>query len=296
MRYLALLVLLLTACQPLVALEDTAPAEDAAASESAATDPMVDVNFYTSHGAHERFGMIDLDSAVGTDVGPYTNPEVNVLRAEWPATNGAIYDGYFYTILNKRLPADGTPDEAEARLARVDMQTGEVELLGSVIPLNLIGIEIDACGQVFATGFTLSNQIGEFFGDTQLYRVDRQDGSLTLIGDTGLERIMDMSFDPEGTLWATVGNILYTLDPETGTPTEVARITGVEDDNEIMGIGFTDEGTLFATTPFSDGFYTIDLATGEVTEVGRHGFAFPHGGDIPMTPQNVDCEDAGDAS
>jgi ketosteroid isomerase-like protein len=264
--------------------------EPATTGPAANMAPEVAVMFYTSEGAHERFGMIDLDTGAGTDVGPYMNPEVNILRTEWAAANGAIYDGAYYTILNKRLPSDATPAAAEARLARVDIQTGEAELLGSIIPLNLMGNEINYCGEMFATGFTLSNQLGEWFGDTNLYRVNREDGSLTLIGDTGVERIMDLSFDPEGTLWATVGNVLYTLDLETGAATEMAQITGVEADNEIMGIGFTSEGVLYATTPFSDGFYTIDPATGVVTEIGRHGFTIPHGGDVPMVPHDVSCE------
>lgn len=282
------LVLLLSACGPILV-----PVEEAAGEEGAAAAPTIDVNFYTSHGGHERFGMIDLETGIGTDVGKYENPEVNILRTEWLIGNGTIYEDAFYVILNKRLPADATPDDAAARLARVDMETGAVELLGDVIPLNLMALEIDPCGQMFATGFTLSNQIGELFGDTNFYGVDRQDGSITLIGDTGIERIMDMAFDPEGTLWATVGNVLYTLDPETGVPTEVAQITGVEEDHEIMGIGFTSEGDLYATTPFSDGFYTIDPQSGEVTEVGRHGFVIPHGGDIPLVPHAVNCEGAG---
>ncbi|MEZ4869960.1 MAG: hypothetical protein R3C14_52015 [Caldilineaceae bacterium] len=285
-------MLLLCACQPVVAPGSMA-VEEAAAAESTSTDSVLAVKFYTSEGAHERFGMVDLATGMGTDVGAYTNTEVNILRTEWAAANGSLYDGAYYTILNKRLPSDATPAEAEARLARVDIQTGEAELLGAVIPLNLMGNEINYCGEMFATGFTLSNQLGEWFGDTNLYQVNRADGSLTLIGDTGIERIMDLSFDPNGTLWGTVGNVLYTLDLETGAATERVKITGVEDDNEIMGIGFTSDGQLYATTPFSDGFYTVDLETGAVTEIGRHGFTIPHGGDIPMTPRNVNCEAAG---
>lgn len=269
-------------------------AEEAAADKSTSMDPMAEVKFYTSHAAHEYFGMIDLASGIGADVGKYENPEVEILRTGWFIPNGAIYEDTFYVIADKRLTPDNTADDAQARLGKVDMQTGAVEFLGSVIPLHVGALEIDPCGQVFTTGFTLPNQIGELFGDTNLYRVDRQDASLTLIGDTGLERIMDMSFDPDGTLWATVGNVLYTLDMATGTPTEMAKITGVEDDLEIMGIGFTSDGQLFGTTPFADGFYSIDPATGVVTEVGRHGLAFLHGGDIPMVPHNVGCGDTGD--
>lgn len=293
MRYvtpiLILFTLILSACQPIVAPPAAAPpAQNAEANTSAEAN--VAVKFYTSINAHERFGMIDLASGAGVDVAKYENPEVEILRAGWFIPNGAIYENAFYVIADQRLTPDDTPDNAQARLGRVDMQTGAVEFLGSVIPLHVGAVEIDPCGQMFTAGFTLSNQVGELFGDTNLYHVDRQTGALTLIGDTGLERIMDMSFDPDGNLWATTGNVLYTLDMTTGTPTEMAKITGVEDDLEIMGIGFTSEGELYGTTPFADGFYNIDPATGVVTEVGRHGLAFLHGGDIPMTPREVHCE------
>ncbi|MEZ4621455.1 MAG: hypothetical protein R2867_38965 [Caldilineaceae bacterium] len=42
-----------------------------------------------------------------------------------------------------------------------------------------------------------------------------------------------------------------------------------------------------------DGLYTIDLETGAVTEIGRHGFTIPHGGDVPMVPHDASCEGAG---
>jgi hypothetical protein len=293
---LVLFALTLCACQPIVAPPaGAAPATDqqVTVEESTPAESNVEVKFYTSHNAHERFGMIDLASGAGVDIAKYENPEIEILRTEWPIGNGAIYDNAFYVIANKRLTADDTPDDAQARLGRVDMETGAVELLGSVIPLNVMALEIDPCGQIFTAGFTLSNQVGELFGDTNLYHVNRQTGALTLIGDTGLERIMDMSFDPDGQLWATVGNVLYTLDMETGAPTEVAKITGVEDDLEIMGIGFTTEGELYGTTPFADGFYNIDPTSGMATEVARHGLALLHGGDIPMTPREVNCEATG---
>jgi streptogramin lyase len=149
-----------------------------------------------------------------------------------------------------------------------------------VIPLNLVALEINHCGEIFAAGFTLSNKLGEWFGDTNLYRVDRKRGSLSLIGDTGLVKIMDLAFDPNGTLWATVGNVLYTLDMETGAPTEVVTITGVEKNNEIMGIGFTSDGILYGTTPYSDGFYRIDPASGfnrSYRVQGAPRGRYPHG-------------------
>ena len=246
--------------------------------------------FYTSHQAHSHLGTIDLTSGAGTDVGPYEHRDLTIDRTGWPALNGAVYGNHFYTILNRRVPLDEDPPQPAARLARVNARTGKVKLLGSPIPLNLGGLEISHRGEVYATGFNLVNALGGFYGDTNLYRVDRRDGSLTLIGDTGLERIMDLAFDPEGTLWATVGNVLYTLDMQTGTPTAIATIADASGDElptEIMGIAFTSDGELYGTTPWSDVLYSIDPGSGMATEVGNTGFVVAHGGDIPMIPDNV---------
>jgi hypothetical protein len=245
--------------------------------------------FYTSHNAHEHLGTIDLYSAAGSDVGPYEHRDLDITRTGWPAANGAIYRNYFYTILNRRIPLDEDPPHIEARLARVNPLTGKVKLLGSPIPLNLVGLEISHCGEVYATGFSLTNPLGHWYGDKNLYRIDIQDATMTLVGYTGIERIMDLAFDPEGNLWATVGNVLYTLNIETGAPTAVSTITGVDEDHEIMGIGFTSDGELFGTTPFSDGLYSIDPDSGVATKVGNHGLVIPHGGDIPMTPYDTCC-------
>ena len=247
--------------------------------------------FYTSHDAHVKLAMIDLDSGTGTDIASYEHPNLEIDRAAWFIPDGAVYQSAFYAIMNKRLPAEAPREDAEAYLVKITPNTGEINLIGDPIKINMLGFEISYCGEIFATGMELTNAIGAVYGDNKLYRIDPVDASLTLVGDTGIAEIMDLAFDPEGTLWATVGNVLYILDQETGNPTTIATITGVEEDHEIMGIGFTDDGILYGTTPFSDGLYTIDPGSGAVTQVGRHGFKFAHGGDIPMTPHNTNCEE-----
>ena len=93
--------------------------------------------FYTSHEGHSQLGTIDLDSGAGTDVGPYEHRDLAIDRWEWPAINGALYRNHFYTILNWRVKS-GDPADTEARLARVNVRTGKVKLLGSPIDLNLV--------------------------------------------------------------------------------------------------------------------------------------------------------------
>ena len=248
------------------------------------------VMFYTSHNAHVELATVDLDTGDGTHVAAYEHPDLEIDRAAWFIPDGAVYQGAFYAIMNKRLPAEAPREDAKAYLIKMTPGTGEINLIGDPIKINMLGFEISYCGEIFATGMELTNAIGSVYGDNNLYRIDPEDASLTLVGDTGITEIMDLAFDPEGTLWATVGNVLYTLDQETGTPTTIATITGVEEDHEIMGIGFTNDGTMYGTTPFSDGLYTIDLETGAVTMVGNHGFQFVHGGDIPMTPHDTNCD------
>jgi len=78
--------------------------------------------------------------------------------------------------------------------------------------------EIDACGNLFVTGFTVGDPADPaetplMFGDSFLYRVDTNTGARTRIGDTGGTDWMDLAFDSKGRLWATTGNKLYFLDP-----------------------------------------------------------------------------------
>ncbi|MEZ4621456.1 MAG: hypothetical protein R2867_38970 [Caldilineaceae bacterium] len=121
-------------------------------------------------------------------------------------------------------------------------------MIGDVIPLNLMGNEINHCGEMFATGFTLSNDPGEWFGDTNLYRVDRESGALTLIGDTGIERIMDLSFDPEGTLGYDGGNVLYTLDLKLPLRRKLRRSPVLKMTTRSWGLALRVK-VLYATTP-----------------------------------------------
>lgn len=295
LKSLALLMLLtlLVGCDQLVAnIEATnmdQPEAHAVTDNTSAVDHILP-KFYTSHEGHENLSMIGLEMGDGTHIGAYTHPDYEINRTIWFAPDGAVYKNDFYAILNRRLTEEDSPDKAESRLARININSGEIEHVGDPMNLNMVALEIDHCGNAYAAGFSLTNAVGAVYGDTNLYQIGMGDGSMTLIGDTGLERIMDLSFHPDGTLWATVGNVLYTLDMETGAPTAVTNITGVEEDNEIMGIGFTSDGTLYGTSPWIDGLYTIDPDTGEATEVGRHGLNMVHGGDIPMHPYDASCQ------
>jgi hypothetical protein len=167
-----------------------------------------------------------------------------------------------------------------------------------------LGMELDDQGTIWATGFSefpvASVPIVGYFGDRNLYRVDPMTGDTTLVGDTGVERLMDLAFDSSGALWGTVGNKMYTIDTGSGQATWMFDITGVteaipEEDllpfqffPEVMGIAFDANDKLYANTfTVNAGLFTIDTSNGAASLVGRSGFTLSHGGDILPTPADV---------
>jgi hypothetical protein len=76
--------------------------------------------------------------------------------------------------------------------------------------------------------------------------------------------IYGADFDAEGKWIATGGNVLYTIDTVTGTPTEKAQLQ-----NSYAGIAYSfAHGALFANA--YDALYTINLHTGEESLVGAY--------------------------
>ncbi|MEZ4658081.1 MAG: hypothetical protein R2911_10950 [Caldilineaceae bacterium] len=193
--------------------------------------------------------------------------------------------------MNKRLTPADTPDDAQARLGRVDMQTGAVELLGEIIPLNVIAMEIDPCGQIFTAGFTLSIKSANCLATPISTALTARPALSTLIGDTGLERIMDMSFDPDGQLWGTTGNMLYTLDRKPARQPRWPKLP-------VPKMTLRSWDWLYqrrrphGTTPYADGFYRIDPVIVWQPKWAAT-ISLIAGGDIPMTPREVHCADTG---
>ena len=213
-------------------------------------------------------------------------------------------DGTAYSIHNW---FDGVQAECYSQLIRMDLQTGAVEPIGPVHNMNFAGPEFDACGTLYATGFTVGPPEGGdpiVWGDSNLYRFDKHTGDKTLIGDTGHTQWMDLEFDAEGRLWGTFGNDLYTIDTKMGASTLMTHIYGVEDNRipgvceedweymEVMSLAFDHRGVLWATA--MKGFswcdvgglaapvMTIDLDTGVASLVGStRQDGQSHGGDIP---------------
>ena len=128
------------------------------------------------------------------------------------------------------------------------------------------------------------------YNDAVLYRVNPLTGQFTPVGYSGIFSLMDLSFDAGGTLWGTVGNNLYTISTTTGAGTFRTSVSGPGlTSGEIMGIAFSANNTLFATTWESvSSLYSVNTTTGAASKIADlSGSTFVHGGDIFIPQQQA---------
>ena len=239
-------------------------------------------NIYTPHERHQRLGVIDTVTGTFTDVGSFELPE-SVLIPEMAVD----IDGTLYGLVNRR----GTPNGL-SQLVIIDRATAQVTPVGFPNAINLMAFDISPDGTAYVAGFNAP--AGGWIGDSNLYRIDTSTGVLTLIGDMGLDHLMDFAFDSSGTMWATADNELYVIDTSTGAAQHAVTITGVDaamtDPNSaIMGIMFDENDVLYATAISLSAEYIlvedsplfiIDTVTGQATVVAEPEISIAHGGDI----------------
>ena len=165
-----------------------------------------------------------------------------------------------------------------AQLAIFNTNNGLAAAVGAPMGIQAICLELDAKGRMYTIGYA----------NGALYQVNKTTGALTFIGNTGILNMMDLAFDSTGTLWATVGNNLWTINVLNGAPTFKVSMIGVQD---IMGIMFGSNDTLYATDYRPNGnLYTINKATGVATLVGATSLNSPHGGDIYLPPPSISTQ------
>lgn len=209
---------------------------------------------FSTHNDGRRLGTIDQVTGAGTDVGSFGT------SATWAAAWDP--DGILYTIFNGFSGAGAT-------LAEVDELSGGITPVGSV-GRNMISLEVACDGTMYGVGYS----------DRILYRIDKTTGAATVIGNTAIINNMDLAIDSNDTLWATVGNRLWTLNTTTGASTLVGAIAGIAS-GAVMGIMFDDQDNMYATAYVSNSpLYLVDTNTLVATQVGNTGFFLPHGGDF----------------
>ena len=148
-------------------------------------------------------------------------------------------------------------------------------------------------------------------GPSLFYAINPADGTPTLIGPTGVERMSAMAFDSTGVLWGSAermdgsdDTIIVTIDPLTGLATEFA-------DSDLGAVGggtgggpavatdmsFDSLDELFAFVESDDELATVDLTTDPVeftllgTNVSSGGGALAFDPSDDTFVYQIDCSD-----
>lgn len=200
-----------------------------------------------------------------------------------------------------------TDSAGGGRLLALDPASGTASLIGATGIPGLPGLAINASGNLYATkrgansclyridaenggafrvdslGLPVSLECLAFAEDGRLYagasngdlyRIDTLAAVPALIANTGLPGLSGLSFDPlDGTLYASAGDMLYTVDPLNGAASAVGNsgLAGV-----ITDIQFDEVGNLYGVLEggqmFSD-LVAINKHTAAATAIGSTGFA-----------------------
>jgi hypothetical protein len=118
-----------------------------------------------------------------------------------------------------------------------------------------------------AQAFTMYG--AEFTFNGHFSAVNVATASLTTITTNSGGFYAGMDLQPAtGTLWASSGSFLYTVDPATGRPLTTRSIIGSSD---VFHISFAPNGTLYGLGNGNGNLYFIDTATAKATLIGTSG-------------------------
>ncbi|MEM9926813.1 MAG: PEP-CTERM sorting domain-containing protein [Cyanobacteria bacterium P01_D01_bin.50] len=113
----------------------------------------------------------------------------------------------------------------------------------------------------------------QLFGATfrQLYSLDLETKTSTLIGNLGVNNLNGLGFGDNGVLYGTGGSNFYSIDTNSGLATQIADIPNFASAGDIV---FNEERNQFfgtSNTPSNSTLFSIDL-DGTATEIGNIGF------------------------
>lgn len=182
---------------------------------------------------------------------------------------GQLNESAFFSVCGAGLAKPGPQ-----RLTTIDPKTGHASPIGQQVDgLQVMGLKSGPDGRLYTVGDT--NPASPTFNS--LYGVDAHNGAMSRIGATGAPSfIHDLAVDANGTMYATSGDSLYTIDLKSGTASRVAPFVG---GGMVMGLSFNADGSkLYATDwkePISD-MYVVDIHSGFLTPLGATGYALSH--------------------
>lgn len=211
----------------------------------------------------------DGDSLITIDTD--TGDSSVVGESRYPDTLAAAFtpDGKLWTIID----AHDAP-----QLARFDLETGAATPVGKPMGITHVhALAADSAGTLYAAGMMNGN----------LYTVRRSNGRIDLVGNTGINGIMDMAFDDAGRLWAVANSNLYTIDPETVAVTHICSF-GIAN---IMGLIIDPMGGMKYVTSHADPAFLYEVGEScTLTPIGTGlRTPYPHGGDI-YDPEEEDIK------
>ena len=150
-------------------------------------------------------------------------------------------------------------------------------LFSSILVLILVsGIGVPAFAESALYGLA---HIGQDGPDT-LYTIDKTTGIATPVGPVGFERCYGMDYHPSnGIMYAVCErsdgsnvDVLITLNLSTGQGTEVGPTGGSIFGDQVGDISFRNsDNELYAYLEAGDGVGTIDITSGDITELGGSG-------------------------
>jgi len=129
----------------------------------------------------------------------------------------------------------------------------------------------DTASGAFLSGGTYTNEetwVGCEYYTGALWLIDPETGDMESIGGGGAG-LNGLAYNPtDNVLYGASGSGLYIIDYETGEQ-EFVGAFGVT--SLMIAIAFNMEGTLYAWSILPDTLYTVDVDTGDCTEVGPLG-------------------------
>lgn len=173
--------------------------------------------------------------------------------------------------------------------------TGAVTVIGPLtgVPPNHyhVGLSFDPLS---GSLYFISDDVNSSATDGMLYSVNQETGEMTPIGELGTPQPAWLEIDNNGNAYMGDANTnsLYTVDLSTGEATLIGSFGGINLDLVRHGASFDHaSNTLYMVATIIDfsaksHFYTVNLSTGEATDLGGSFFGHYALFAIPMEQSN----------
>ena len=120
-------------------------------------------------------------------------------------------------------------------------------------------------------------------GNGYLGTVNLETADVTIVGYMN-DATTDIAFDPDGNLYAITRADFYSVNKTTAEMTHIGELN--EGGNSLV---FGSVGSLYTA---SNSLYTIDISTGQSTEIGRGGYPYTSSGDLAFVDGNLLLSDS----